>query len=642
MKKSKSFLALLLSAMLLFAAGCNEKADEEPTQPEGPSIQEMTVGEYEVSAKGYQEGLKVKVTLDATSIKAVEVLEHSETPGVSDAALEKMPGLIVDEQSVSVDTVSGATMTSNGILESVRTAIEEAGGKASDFEKEKEEQGKEDDQSQVVASTDLPETWDESYDVVVVGGGFSGLAAAHTASTNGVSALLIDKMPVLGGNSQINGGVWASYTSSQADELYSKLNLEPDTAEKHIEDTIIGGDSLGNRELVENFVYGSPVLLDLMLENGLMVRESITKPGGHFGYRTYTTKSGTGADIVTVQKKMLEESDATVMLDTKMTRIYRDSTGEGAVVGIEVETADGMKNIQAKKGVIIATGGFSGNVEMRTMQVPALTEDIPTTNHVGATGEGITMAQQVGANTIHMSYIQLYPFADPNNGRIDAPALIPFSGPSAGIVYVDATGKRFVNEGGRRDVVSAAEQKSGGFPTFTIFGQEIVDNSGFVTEEQLTKGIEAGRIFKADSLEELAEMLNAETFAEQKIDMDGAALKETIERHNGFIESGVDTEFGKVIDKGVMNKISEGPYYAIPQWPSVHHTMGGLMITSNTEVKDIFGNVIPGLFAAGEVTGGIHGSNRLGSNAIPDAIVHGTIAGQYAATKTLPEFVPER
>lgn len=642
MKRKKSFVALLLSVMMLFAAGCNEKVEKEADQSEGSSVQEMTAGEYEISVNGYQEGMKVKVSLDENRIKGIEIMEHNETQGVSDAALETMPSRIVDEQSLSVDTVAGATMTSTGILEAVRKAIEEAGGKTSDFEKEEAEQGKDNDEIQVIGSTDTPEVWDETYDVVVVGGGFAGLAAAHTASTNGANTLLIDKMPVLGGNSQINGGVWASYTSSVADDLYKKLNLEPDSAEKHIEDTIAGGDFLGNRELVENFVYGSPVFLNLMLENGLKVRESITRPGGHYGYRTYTTENGVGSDIVAVQKKILEETDTTVMLETKMTKIYRDQTGEGTVVGIEVQTVDGMKNIQAKKGVILTTGGFSGDVDMRSKHVPALTEDIPTTNHVGATGEGITMAQQIGANTMHMSYIQLYPFADPNNGRIDATAVIPFSGPSAGIVYVDADGKRYVNEGERRDVCSRAAQNSGGFPTFSIFGTELVENAGFVTEEQLNKGIEAGRIFKAESLEELANMLNSETFAGQKINMDGAVLKDTIDRHNGFVESGLDPDFGKVIDKGIMNPISEGPYYAIPQWPSVHHTMGGLMITSKTEVQDIFGNVIPGLFAAGEVAGGIHGTNRLGSNAIPDAGVHGMIAGQYAATKTLPEFVPER
>jgi len=532
MKRSKSLVALLLSVMMLFAAGCNEKVDEAAAQPEGPSVQEMTAGEYEVSVKGYQEGMKVKVTVDKNSIKSVEVLEHGETPGVSDAALTNMPDRIVEDQSVTVDTVAGATMTSTGILDAVRKAIEEAGGKVSDFEKEEAEQGKGNDETPVFGSSAIPENWDESFDVVVVGGGFAGLAAAHTASTNGATTLLIDKMPVLGGNSQINGGVWASYTSSLADDLYKKLNLEPDTADKHIEDTIAGGDFLGNRELVENFVYGSPVFLDLMLENGLKVRESITRPGGHYGYRTYTTESGSGADIVAVQKKILEETDTTVMLETKMTRIYRDSTGEGAVVGIEIETADGVKNIQAKKGVILATGGFGGNVEMRSKYVPALTEDIPTTNHVGATGEGITMAQQIGANTIHMSHIQLYPFADPNNGRIDATAVIPFSGPSAGIVYVDANGKRYVNEGERRDVCARAAQNSGGFPTFSIFGKELLENAGFITEEQINKGIDSGRIFNADSLENLAEMLNAETFGGKKINMDGAALKETIERHN--------------------------------------------------------------------------------------------------------------
>jgi len=498
------------------------------------------------------------------------------------------------------------------------------------------------DKRPALGSKELPASWDMTYDVVVVGGGFAGLAAAYSASTNGAKTLLIDKMPMLGGNSQINGGVYASYTSKIADSLYQKLGLPPDTAEQHIEDTLKGGDYMGDVKLVKTMVYGSPYMLNMLIDNGLKLRESITRPGGHYGYRTYTTINSSGSDIVQVQKKMLEKTNATVMLNTEMTQIYRETTGQQRVVGIRVKTSEGVKNIKAEKGVIIATGGFSANVKMRSQHVPTLTADIPTTNHVGATGEGIIMAQEVGANTIHMSYIQLYPFADPNTGILDVYAVIPFSGPSAGIVYVNAEGKRYVNEGGRRDECALAAQRSGGFPTFSIFGQEIVEKGGFINETQLKNGIRDGRIFKADSLEELAEVINSHQYKGITINMSGKTLKETIETHNRYVEEGKDPDFGKKIDKGVMLKIDKGPYYAIPQWPSVHHTMGGLAITEKAEVLDIWGEVIPGLFAAGEVTGGIHGTNRLGSNAVVDAIVFGYIAGQFAATGTLPEFVPKQ
>ncbi|MEN1761755.1 flavocytochrome c [Anoxynatronum sibiricum] len=648
MKRFKKTITFLLMLCLLGSlAGCGSTAGSQTAAPADPGeeagnmITPMTPGEYMVEVTGMKP-MTVKVTLGEKEIQAVEVVAHEETPGVSDAALEEIPAAIVSEQNIHVDTISGATITSQAIIDAVQQAIEEAGGVADEFMAAASGSETAPVGRQGMSSSQMPESWDMTYDVVVIGGGFAGLAAAYSAVENGAETLLIDKMPVLGGNSQINGGVYASYTSNIADDMYTKLGLEPDTAEKHIEDTIIGGDYMGDVKLVRNFVYGAPFFLNMMLDNGLEVRESITRPGGHYGYRTYTTINGVGADIVQVQKKMLEATDATVMLNTKMTRIFREGGETGRVVGIEVETKDGAKYVKAEKGVILATGGFGGNVEMRSKHVPALTADIPTTNHVGATGEGIIMAQEVGANTTQMSYIQLYPFANPNNGVLDATAVIPFSGPSSGIVYVDENGQRYVNEGERRDVCSRAAQESGGFPTFSIFGQEIVDKGGFIAETQLSNGMKDDRIFKADSLEELAQIISDHQYAGNTINMTGETLKETIERHNEFVENGSDPEFGKVIDKGVMLKIDKGPYYAIPQWPSVHHTMGGLTITERTEVQDIWGEVIPGLYAAGEVTGGVHGTNRLGSNAIPDAAVHGYIAGQVAVTGTVPDFVPEQ
>jgi fumarate reductase flavoprotein subunit len=336
---------------------------------------------------------------------------------------------------------------------------------------------------------------------------------------------------------------------------------------------------------------------------------------------------------------MCKEAGVETLVNSKMVKIYREGELKGKVVGIGVETKSGYKNIKANKAVILTTGGFAANVEMRSKQVPALTADLPTTNHVGATGEGITIAQEVGANTMQMSYIQLYPFADPNNGVLDAFAVIPFSGPSAGIVYVNEYGKRYVNEGERRDVCAKAAQDSGGFPTFSIFGEDICKKGGFITAEQLAAGIQADRIFVADTLEQLAAEINKRAYRGEKVNMDPATLVATIAKHNEYVKALKDPDFGKRIDKGVMMTSEKGPFYAIPQWPSVHHTMGGVTITEKTEVQDIYGKVIPGLFAAGEVTGGVHGTNRLGSNAVADCVANGYIAGQMASTGTLPDFI---
>ncbi len=597
----------------------------------------MKPGVYTETVKGMADGLVVEVTLSEDAIVSVVVKSHNETPP-GYPALEKLPQAIVDAQSVEVDGVSGATMSSNGIKAAVKAALEEAGADIAAFSVKAEPQAEEAvSYFPAMGSFDVPAQWDESYDIVVVGGGYAGMAAAYSAVTSGASTVLIEKLSTTGGNSAINGGQYAAYTSKIAADLQKKYNLEPDTAEKHIADTMAGGDNMSNIELVENFVYASPFYFDLLLDNGLEVRDTLARPGGHYGYRTYVTKNQVGSDITEVQKKILAGTDAVVELDTKMVEIYRTRDEANRVVGIRVATADGYKTIEAKKGVILATGGFSANVEMRETQVPYLTAEIPTTNNVAvSTGEGIYLAQAIGANTTQMSNIQRYPFADPSNGVLDKYAVWPFTGPSYGVVYVDYTGNRYVNEGERRDVCANAAVKSGFISTYCIFTEKV---AGFVKPEEIAQGVESGRILKGDTLEALAEAINAYAIKEQYPSVDPAALKATIERHNGFIDSGVDEEFGKVM-ASTMVKMEEGPYYAVAQYPSVHHTMGGLVINKNTQVKDIYGQIIPGLFAAGEVTGGVHGTNRLGSNADADACGMGYISGYYVATETLPDFIP--
>ncbi|MEF9973621.1 MAG: flavocytochrome c [Clostridia bacterium] len=597
----------------------------------------MKAGTYTSVGKGMFDGLTVDVTVTEDAIQDIKVTAHNETsPGWP--AIDKLPAAMVAAQTVEVDGISGATMTSNGIKAVVTDALTQAGADMAKFTTPvAPAEVVAPDYFPVMGSAEVPTTWDESYDVVVVGGGFAGLAAAYGAVENGASVVLVEKLSTTGGNSAINGGQYASYTSKVAGDLQKKFELEPDTAEKHIEDTMKGGDQMSDIRLVKNMVYAAPVYFDLLLDNGLKIRDTLARPGGHYGYRTYVTENQVGSDITNVQAEMLKKTGATVELESKMVEVYRTRDEANRVVGIRVATKDGYKTIEAKKGVILATGGFSSNVAMRETQVPYLTADLPTTNiKAASTGEGIYLAQAVGANTTQMSNIQRYPWADPNTGVLDKYAVWPFTGPSYGIIYVDYNGNRYVNEGDRRDVCANAAVNTGFTSTYAIFTEAIVP---FAKPEEIEQGIKDGRVFKADTLEELAEKINAFEVKGKFPTVTAENLKATIEKHNGFIDSGVDADFGKVMAK-TMVKIGDGPYYALPQFPSVHHTMGGLVIDTKTNVYDIYGQPIAGLYAAGEVAGGVHGTNRLGSNADADACGNGYISGIYVATGAMPAFIP--
>jgi fumarate reductase flavoprotein subunit len=275
-------------------------------------------------------------------------------------------------------------------------------------------------------------------------------------------------------------------------------------------------------------------------------------------------------------------------------------------------------NIKASRAIVLASGGFSRDIAMRMIYNPSLGPGYSSTNHPGATGETVRYAQAVGAEAIHMAFIQLYPFAEPETGLLDAPAVYPFRGPGYGIVYVNKAGKRFVNENERRDVVSRAELATGTKPTFSIFNDKMIPKMG--TVEEVEAGIARNRFVKAETLAELA----------GKIGVPADALQETITKHNQYLKDGKDPEFNRSYTK-VMLPLDSGPYYAIAQWPAVHHTMGGLRINGKAQVLDIWSNPIPRFYAAGEITGGIHGANRLGGNATGESTVFGRIAGTNAA-----------
>jgi len=468
----------------------------------------------------------------------------------------------------------------------------------------------------------MPKTWDEEVDVLVIGSGFAGLAAAAEAAKSGAKTIVLEKMPTYGGNSIINGGVYAAYDSEL--HLRQKLNYGNDSKDQHLQDTLRGGDFYSIPELAAVVASNSPAALNWMIdEGGAKMRPALSRAGGHTAYRTHTTVEGVGRGFTEPLRKIAEKNGAKLLLEQEVTWIWR-ADAAAPVAGVEVKTGRKLRNIKINKGLVLASGGFSRNLEMRKAHFPMLTEKFNSTNHKGATGEVIKFAQAVGADTLQMNFIQLYPYAEPETGILDTYAVYPFNGPGAGILYVTKHGKRFVNEQERRDVVSFAQLnllKDGADmkPSFSIFNEEMVKKMGGDPDE-VKAGVEKKRFIKAASLEELAD----------KMGINKAALLETVKKHNQYLKDGKDPEFGKNISPHMVS-LEKGPFYGIAQWPSVHHTMGGLRINPQAQVIDIWGKPIPKLYAAGEVTGGVHGSNRLGSNAIPDCVCFGRVAGTSAA-----------
>lgn len=606
---------------------------------------------YEGAGQGNGGEIKVAVTVEDGKITDIQVLSHSETAGLSDPAFENIPAAVIANQSLAVDTVSGATNTSNGLLAAIEAACAAAG---LDVEALKAAE---------VAQEEVTYDSELTADVIVVGAGGAGLSAATSAIQNGASVIVIEKMSTIGGNSIICGGIY----NTPDEELQKKVEMtdsvrslvedalaEEPVSEEHAQlieavkadyeayqaagsqglfdsvnwyalQTWNGGDKVGRLPLVQTLAENAYADLQWLKSMGMEFSDTIGQGAGSLYQRTHSSLDSMGTGYIKTFSAQVEaDPNSCILTDTKGEALIQDETGR--VVGVEATNPDGSPLIlHANKGVVIATGGFSANVEMREKyntsgKWPVLGEDVMTTNAAGITGDGIVMASAIGADLVDMEQIQLLYLGNPFNGGMTRYTPRDLSGTDQ-IIFVNQEGKRFVQEDGRRDVICCAliEQTDGLMYILESGDGDAVDPDELMTGDGYpAREAEAeGYLLIADTLEEMAE----------KIGCDYATLQATVDAFNEAVTKGED-EFGR---KLYSTQLTKGPWIACPRVACVHHTMGGIAINTETQVLNTEGEIIPGLYAAGEVTGGLHGANRLGGNAIVDFVVYGRIAGANAA-----------
>jgi len=468
------------------------------------------------------------------------------------------------------------------------------------------------------ACESLPQKWDETYDVVIVGSGFAGLAAAIEAKNAGANVTVLEKMPVYGGNSIINGGDFAA----AGNKMQKEAGIQ-DSPDQMLKDMLKAGSYLNHPELAKIVADQSNGALEWCEQYVGAKFARLNFHGGHSVKRSVQTVNASGSELVNKMLAKTKELGVNVQTRTKLVRLIENK--DGRVVGVEVrkgyrfpdENSGKPAYIKARKGVILGSGGFSQDVKLRQVHDPRLTDKFDSTNHPGATGEALLAACMAGAMDVQMDWIQLGPWTSPDEKGFGLVPLFCERLVGYSPMVDPATGKRFIKETGDRKVRADAIILIG-HPVI-IFGDAYAVPKQ-VFPNALEKGLASGAIKKFDTLEALAKNYNIPL----------ASLTEEVRRWNSFVEKKKDPDFDCMIFPDAKPTVTP-PFYAARLWPRVHHTMGGLVIDKNAQVTGFNMKPIPGLYAAGEVTGGVHGAVRLGSVAMADCVVFGRIAGRNVA-----------
>ena len=701
MKKNKNscnlYLIMLMTTLLL---SCSKSVNSKSGVLKSENVSSSSKTTYHGTAMGYNDLIDVDVTLDNGKILDVKVVSHNETPGIGgelkdidgkivsnggESPITLIPKLMVANNSINIDTITGATVTCYSIEHAVVDAMVKAGLRVDAVSSATEENTDYGNSTELV----LPESTkkelekyldrvhfeikneDAVTDVVVIGGGGAGLTAAISAAKNGANVIIVEKNGEIGGNTLVCGAIYNAPDKKMQEKLPMMNEEKMQVVENALNETPIndehkelqekvrsefeefkvknnqldggagvfdsenwfalqtynGGDRIGNLNLIKTFANNAFKTLELLKGMGFKIYDTISQGAGALWERTHTSVMPMGTGIIsTLLNEIKKYDNIKILTHVEAKEIIKNDKNE--IAGVKcIDKNNNEFTISTNKGVIIATGGFSANKEMLNKYNTKwndLNNATTTNRETSSLGSGVDMGINVGADTVDMSQIQLLYLGNVKNGKLTRYPKRDVNAVDE-IIFIDKTGKRFVNEGGRRDVISESIlnldenffyilESGDGDDYIDIYGSDFESADGFSFKYL----VDNEYIYVGDTLEELC----------KKINVPVENLEATIEDFNKCVDGEKKDDFGRTL---YSTKLTKGPYIATPRKVSVHHTMGGLKINEKAQVLDINNNVIKGLYAAGEVTGGIHGANRLGGNAVADITIFGTIAGENIA-----------
>ena len=609
----KRTLSLLLAfVMVLGLAACGGNTAQETTAAATAASEEAgiyTPGTYTGTAAGKNGDVKVEVTFSANAIDSVKVVEHSETAGISDGAIENIPAAIVENQSLAVDTVSGATITSDAILKAVADAVAQAGG---DVEALKN----------AAAPAGEKEAKELSADVIVVGGGGAGMAAATRLAQLGKSVILVEKSGFLGGAISVSGGNQVVMGS----QLQIDNGVADDSVESMVADFEANGANKNNKEILTLFAENVGATTDWLVAScGITFEEGLHQLG-EYSHNRELAYTGGGAGFAEAMRKAVEEAGVQVLLNTKAESLIADN---GTVTGVKAASSDADYTLTAGN-VVLATGGYGANKDM-------LTDEMKSALYYGpasSTGEGIQMAQAVGAQTANMEYGKRYPNGiEVSEGMAKSTIAGNIVGWTMSAILVNKDGNRVVNEKASNRTILEEELKQEGGELYLLLDAETFEAwkaklaPAGISDADIEKYLEANGtttpVFAhGETLEEAA--------AAAGINADN--LKATVEKYNGFVAKGSDDDFGRAATY-LTKAIGEGPYYIVEQKPRFATTMGGLVINTSMQVLNEAGEPISGLYAAGENCGQVMGDDSPSGANNAWALTSGKLAADAIAAK---------